>query len=124
MKTHRDLLAWQKARAVARGVIELSISSWKPQFGAVFDQVQRSSLSAQINVAEGYAFFSDSAHWRNHLRIAYGSAIETGDLLELMAGFDHFGGTPILTVVEACKDSQQLLFGLMRKYGALKVTKP
>ncbi|HEV8124213.1 MAG TPA: four helix bundle protein [Gemmatimonadales bacterium] len=57
MKTHRDLLAWQRARSVAKGVIELSITAWRPQFAAVFAQVQRSSLSVQLNIAEGYPSF-------------------------------------------------------------------
>jgi len=120
MKTHRDLLAWQRARSVAKGVIELSISAWKPQFAAVFAQIQRSSLSVQLNIAEGYAFYSDSAHWRHHLRIAYGSAVETDDLLDLMKDFEQFKKAGVLDRLKECQESQQLLFGLMKKYGALK----
>ncbi len=118
MKTHRDLLAWQRARSVAKGVIELSISAWKPQFAAVFAQVQRSSLSVQLNIAEGYAF-TDSGTMRRHLRIAYGSAVETDDLLELMGGFDHFRKADIPGILAHCRESQRLLFGLMKRYGAL-----
>ena len=123
MKTHRDLLAWQRARSVAKGVIELSITAWRPQFAAVFAQVQRSSLSVQLNIAEGYAFLSDSGHWRSHLRIAYGSAIETDDLLNLMNDFEHFRDAGILNTLKQCQESQHLLFGLMKKYGALKQPK-
>jgi four helix bundle protein len=104
---------------VAKGVIELSISSWKPQFAGIFAQIQRSSLSVQLNIAEGYAFFWDSAYSRNHLRIAYGSAIETDDLLNLMNDFEHFRRAGTLSILKECQHSQQLLFGLMKKYGAL-----
>src|SRR5690242_3036568 len=41
---------------------------------------QRSSLSVQLNIAEGYSL---PRRFRSHLEIAYGSAVETGDLLEL-----------------------------------------
>ena len=65
-------------------------------------RVQRSSLSVQLNIAEGYAFFSDSATWRKHLRIAYGSAVETDDLLDLMGDFEHFRKAGVLETLKEC----------------------
>jgi four helix bundle protein len=38
----------------------------------------------QLNIAEGYAF-GDSPTFTRHLGIAYGSAVETGELLRLAA---------------------------------------
>ena len=119
MKTHRSLLAWQKARAVTKSVIGLSVTSWKPQYAAIFGQLQRSSLSVQINIAEGYAF-ADSGRLRDHLRIAYASAVETDDLLDLMSEYEHFEKAEIAKALKLCRESQKLLFGLMQKYGALK----
>ena len=49
----------------------------------MFSQIQRSSLSVQLNTAEGYALWYAKQRHR-HLRIAYGSAVETVDVLELM----------------------------------------
>ena len=40
----------------------------------------------QLNIAEGYALSSPPLFYR-HLRIAYGSAIETNELLEHLAEF-------------------------------------
>ena len=119
MKTHHSLIAWQQARTVTKSVIELSITSWKPQFAAIFGQLQRSSLSVQINIAEGYAF-TDSGHLRNHLRIAYASAIETDDLLDLMGDYEQFKKAEVAEALSACRESQKLLFGLMKRYGALR----
>src|SRR3954449_2552332 len=82
MRDHRSLHAWQEARAVVLGTIELSRSSWKPYASALFSQLQRASLSVQLNIAEGYSF-GDSPTYTRHLRIAYGSAVETGDLLKI-----------------------------------------
>ena len=118
MKSHHSLLAWQKARDVTRIVLSLSTSSWKPQFAAVFSQLQRSSLSVQLNIAEGYAF-TRSPSQNRHLRIAYGSAIETFDLLSLLGEHDYFDKLEIAKALDLCVESQQLLFGLMRKCGAL-----
>jgi four helix bundle protein len=49
---------------------------------SAFAQLQRASLSVQLNIAEGYAF-GDSPSFTRHLAIAYGSAVETGELLEV-----------------------------------------
>ena len=64
------------------GTIELARDSWKPYAAALFSQLQRASLSVQLNIAEGYAF-GESPTYTRHLRIAYGSAVETGELLEM-----------------------------------------
>ncbi len=82
MRDHTSLRAWQQAHTVSVEVIRLSKSSWKPYAAALFSQLQRSSLSVQLNIAEGYTF-GDSPTFTRHLGIAYGSAVETGELLRL-----------------------------------------
>src|SRR5687767_696748 len=82
MRDHRSLHAWQEARSVVLGTLEVARSSWKPYASALFSQLQRASLSVQLNIAEGYAY-ADSPSFTRHLAIAYGSAVETGELLEI-----------------------------------------
>ena len=117
VRNHKSLLAWQQAKVVTKGVLHLSRTSWKPQYGAIFWQLQRSSVSVQINIAEGYGF-GPSARMRNHLTIAYASAIETEDLLELLSeeGIGH--GPEISELLTSCDRSQKLLTGLIKKYGS------
>jgi len=83
MPDHKSLEAWQEARAVVIGVLEVSRDHWQPWAGAMFGQLQRSSLSVQLNIAEGWSF-SQTPTCARHLGIAYGSAIETADLIELL----------------------------------------
>ena len=64
------------------GTLELARTSWKPYAAALYSQLQRASLSVQLNIAEGYAY-ADSPSFTRHLSIAYGSAVETGELLEV-----------------------------------------
>jgi four helix bundle protein len=118
MRNHRSLLAWQKAHSLTKMVIQLSLVAWKPVFAAIFGQLQKSSLSIQLNIAEGYAF-GDSATFRRHLRIAYGSAVESGDLLNLMSEIEGLNRAEVGTAVQICDETQKLLFGLMKKYGAV-----
>ena len=87
MRDHTSLKAWQCARTVALGVLQLGRAHWKPWAAPHFDQVLRSSLSVPLNIAEGYAF-GDGPTFVRHLRIAYGSAVETGDLLALLRDGD------------------------------------
>ena len=119
MQTHKTLIAWQEARAVTRGGLRISETSWKPQFSAIFSHLQQSSVSVQLNIAEGYGF-GPSLRMRNHLRIAYASAIETADLLELLQESNLFGAEDAGDLLERCKRSQKLLTGLLRRYGWLK----
>jgi four helix bundle protein len=55
----------------------------------------------------------------NHFRIAYASAIETCDLLELLAELDLCGGEATADLIKRCDRSQKLLTGLLKRYGWL-----
>lgn len=82
---------------------------------AVFRQLQRSSLSVQLNVAEGYAS-GPGARCRHHMIIAYGSAIETDDLLEILSDEGHIKAEDAERVLADCRSSQRLIRGLVKRY--------
>ncbi len=84
MKNHKQLIAWQVARDLARACHHWVQGRWSPAHASTFDQLRRSSLSVRLNLVEGYAF-GRSPRCRNHFRIAYGSAVETTELLEFLA---------------------------------------
>jgi four helix bundle protein len=90
MQDHRSLEAWREARAVTLGVLGLTRSCWTPAAAALLNQLQRASLSVQLNIAEGYTF-GESPTFTRHLGIAYGSAVETSELIQLAvdAGVVH-----------------------------------
>lgn len=113
MRDHTSLLAWQEAKAVSLAVIELARTYWKPYAWALFQQLQRSSLSTQLNIAEGYTFGA-SPSLRRHLRIAYGSAVETGELLDLLFEVGLGPASVIKRVRERNRRSQRLLMGILK----------
>ena len=80
---HRSLKAWIEAKEVSKSAYRAARHHWTPDAAAMFAQLQRSALSIQLNIAEGFAL-ADLGRFGNHLAVAYGSAVETGDLLELM----------------------------------------
>jgi four helix bundle protein len=114
MRDHKSLLAWQEVRAVARGVLGCARTAWRPCAAALFNQLQRSSLSVQLNITEGYSAGGGSGRFRYHLRIAYGSAVETGDLLELALEEGVLAEDDAGALLARCRRSQRLLLGLLR----------
>ena len=117
MRNHKSLLAWQKARAVVDAVVTIGLHHWTPAAGFLIGQLQRAALSSQINIAEGYALRSP-ARFHYHLSVAYGSAVESMELLELLR--DH-GLAPRLLVQDALRNIgqvQALTLGLLRKYSS------
>lgn len=115
MRDHKSLPARQRAHAVALAVLHACRRYWRPDASAVFSQLQRASLSVQLNIAEGHALKTRS-RFRNHLTIGYGSAVETVELLELAleAGLvpRRVGESVLATSIE----TRKLLLGLLRKY--------
>ena len=115
MRDHRSLLAWQEARWVTGASIALCKKHWKPYGSAVFDQLQRAAVSAQINIAEGYAL-AGLRRFHNHLVIAYGSAVEVGDLLTTGTEESLFPEEVSKPAIEHNRLAQALLPGLLKRY--------
>jgi four helix bundle protein len=115
MRDHRSLEAWQEAKELSRIALRSSRLYWKPYAAGLFGQLQRASLSIQLNIAEGYAL-GTPASFANHLRIAYGSAVETAELLELASEEkllpDAISGPGLVR----CHRCERLLLGLLKRY--------
>ncbi|MGH7585978.1 MAG: four helix bundle protein [Gemmatimonadales bacterium] len=114
MRDHTSLAAWQEARAVTLECIAAGTDHWRPFAAAVFHQLQRASLSVQLNIAEGYTF-GHSATYRRHLRIAYGSAVETGELLRLLVDAEILPSAALEQIEARNHRCQGLILGLLRK---------
>ena len=95
------------------GTLEVARNSWKPYAAALFSQLQRASLSVQLNIAEGYAY-ANSPSFTRHLAIAYGSAVETGELLELALDARLIAATVGKQLLTRNQRSQRLLLGLLK----------
>jgi four helix bundle protein len=106
--------AWQEVRGVVLGVIELARTSWKPYASALFTQLQRASLSVQLNLAEGYSS-GNSPNFRRHLAIAYGSAVETGELLEIALDADLITTERGKYLLSRNRRSQRLILGMLKR---------
>jgi four helix bundle protein len=113
VRDHKSLKARQEAHAVALGVVDLCRGSWSPSGAAVFRQLQRSSLSVQLKIAEGYSY-GDSPTLTRYLGIAYGSAVETRELLELAVEAALAPPDRVNRLLRHACNAQQLLLGMVR----------
>jgi four helix bundle protein len=95
------------------GTLELARNSWKPYAAALFSQLQRASLSVQLNIAEGYAY-ANSPSFTRHLAIAYGSAVEAGELLEIALDGGVASAVVVKQLLARNQRSQRLLLGLLK----------
>ncbi|HZE76362.1 MAG TPA: four helix bundle protein [Gemmatimonadales bacterium] len=115
MRDHTSLLA-QEANTVVRLVFRATRYHWKPWAATLFYQLQRSSLSVQLNITEGYGRRLPGP-FRNHLEIAYGSALETADLLRLLTE-ENIVPEELAGEAQAhCTRCQKLIRGLLKRLG-------
>ena len=114
MRNHTTLRAWQEAHAVSIEIIRLCKSAWKPYAAALFSQLRRASLSVQLNIAEGYTF-GDSPSFTRHLGIAYGSAVETGELLRLALETEVVDESSLHVLLQQIQETERLLLGMLKR---------
>jgi four helix bundle protein len=76
IRSHRDLLVWQKAMDVVEGVYHLSETLPRTETYRLVDQMCRAAVSIPANIAEGYGR-GTSGDYSRFLAIARGSASET-----------------------------------------------
>jgi|SRR3954470_14755058 four helix bundle protein len=110
MRSHKSLLAWQEANAVVMQVMSVTKGNRHP----CVNQLQRATLSVQLNIAEGYAYRSPK-RFRNHLDIAYASAVESGDLVEICGQMELLTSDLAAVMLQRCHRCQQLIRGLINR---------
>ncbi|MBK9188901.1 MAG: four helix bundle protein [Phycisphaerales bacterium] len=75
IQSYRDLVAWQRARVLVRGVYELTAGLPASERFGLMSQMRRASIGVMSNIAEGYGRGSRQDYMR-FLRIARGSLFE------------------------------------------------
>jgi len=113
MKDHTRLEAWQEARRVALGAAIAARDHWKPWKAPILSQLQRATLSVQLNIAEG-STFSRSPTYSRHLGIAYGSAVETCELLDFPTDLEALPADSLEDLRRRANHTKALLLGLLK----------
>ena len=75
IKSHRDLVVWQKAMALAVEIYRLSSRFPREEMYRLVSQITRAAASVPANIAEGHAR-GTARDYANFLSIAKGSLME------------------------------------------------
>ncbi len=105
----RNLIAWQKAVALARACYDLS-DQFPARYGLT-SQIRRAVSSVHLNIAEGYGF-GTPAGFVKHLRHARGSVCEVPSVLYFAQ--DHKLLADVGQLPEQADEVARVIYGLLR----------
>jgi four helix bundle protein len=113
IRSHKDLVVWQKAMELVVGCY--CLTEWFPkkeQYGLT-SQLQWAAVSVPANIAEGHARKTTGA-FLNHLSIASGSLAELETHLELGLRLKYVSPTDVSNAFSTLEEVRRMLEGLIR----------
>lgn len=113
MRSHRDLVAWQKAFALAVACHEIAARIPRPRRAIIAAQLERAALSVPANIAEGHGRFRRGDYLR-FLDIAHGSLVEVDTHLRLIAACGYLADPQVDRTIALAEEAGRVLGGLIR----------
>ena len=116
---YKDLIAWQKAMALAKEAYRLSRAFPADEKFGLTAQMRRAGAGVAANIAEGFGRSSRQDYLR-FLDMARGSANEVETFALLAVDLEFIKTTEAATLLEAAIEVQKVLAGLIRSLRNLK----
>ena len=113
IKSHRDLIVWQKGMDLAVSAYRLTATFPTEERYGMISQIRRSSASIPANIAEGYGRESPGAY-AQHLRVAQGSLKELETHILLAGRVGLTSDDAIRPIVAAADEIGRMLRSLIR----------
>jgi four helix bundle protein len=112
---YRDLVVWQKARALAVDVYRVTQQFPRIEMFGLTQQMRRAAVSIVCNIAEGHGRRSekDLLHF---LGISRGSLLELETQILIATDLDYIDALRSDTLMNATLDVARLLNGLIRHH--------
>ena len=114
-KSHRDLIVYQKSRALALEVFEMTKSFPKEETYSLTDQVRRSSRSVGAQIAEAWAKRTYEKHFISKLTDSDGEQHETQHWIETAEDCGYIPHEKSEQLVEKCREIGRLLGSMIDK---------
>jgi len=114
-KSHRDLIVYQKSRALAREIFEMTKSFPKEETYSLTDQVRRSSRSVGAQIAEAWAKRSYEKHFISKLTDSDGEQHETQHWIEIAEDCSYISHEKSEQLIENCREVGRLLGSMIEK---------
>ena len=108
-----DLIAWQKAHALAVRIYQLTAKELFSHDFGLKDQLQRAAVSVMSNIAEGFERYS-RAEFRQFLSIARGSVAEVRSQLYIAGSLNYISEQEFTNAYSLCRDVGNLIGGLRK----------
>ncbi|MBV6400973.1 MAG: hypothetical protein CNIPEHKO_01268 [Anaerolineales bacterium] len=114
-ESFRDLIVYQKCRALAKEIKELSQSFPRDEKFSLTDQVRRSSRSIGANIAESWAKRRYEKHFISKLTDSDGEQMETQHWIGTAMDCDYIDQKTNDQLVAKCLEIGRMLNGMMDK---------
>lgn len=114
-KSHRDLVVYQKTRALANEIFTLTKSFPREEMYSLTDQIRRSSRSVGAQIAEAWAKRRYEKHFISKLTDADGEQHETQHWLETALDCKYISKAEAQALVEKCREVGRLLGSMIDK---------
>ena len=111
----RDLIVYQKCRALAKEIELLTQSFPKDEKFSLTDQVRRSSRAVGANIAESWAKRRYEKHFISKLTDADGEQMETQHWIETALEDDYIDQKTSTQLMGKCLEIGRMLNGMMDK---------
>ena len=112
-----DLVAWQKARALAKRIYELTSAGRLSRDWGLKDQIQRAAVSIMANVAEGFER-GRKAEFHHFLSIAKGSCAELRSHLYVAFDVGYISEQDFQGVLQIAEETGRVIGGLKASVNA------
>jgi four helix bundle protein len=112
IKRFEDIQAWQKAREVAAAIYRLCREGDLATDFGLRDQIRRSAVSAQSNIAEGFGREGNQEFIR-FLKIAKGSTCEFRSQLYNLLDAEYIGEETFEDLYEMSQETERLIGGFI-----------
>jgi len=111
---HRQLVAWQRCRALALETYRATEGFPPSERFGLTSQLRRAAVSAAANIAEGYARYG-RAELAHALSVSLGSLAEMDTLLEIANDLGYLTPEGYGDLSALRKEASRVTFGLQRK---------
>lgn len=119
LKSHKDLVVWQKAMALVILVYTLTEKFPKTEIFGITSQTRRAAVSIPSQIAEGYGRNSQKQYY-HFLSISYGSALELETQLILAKRLKLADPTDFFEAENMLQEVLKMLNSLMRRFKEAK----
>jgi four helix bundle protein len=113
IKSHRDLLVWQKSMTLVTDCYKLTERFPDRERYGLSSQLQRAAVSIPANIAEGNARRS-TASYLNHLSIAAGSVAELETHLLIAVNLRYVTNKEVEGQMQLLDEVRRMIAGLSR----------